>query len=130
MFDNCTPSARGTIRTPVSVVARPRVSELHHSRILKEKIQTGLGRLERLDLIDDLLRLLGVLNTRFVTDFINTDQNIFQSVGSGTLLLAHLNFSVAVTAKIDEIGKLVRLFIRVKGFVRYYVMNIFPIPST
>jgi hypothetical protein len=71
-----------------------------------------------------------VLNTRFVTDFINTDQNIFQSVGSGALLLAHLNFSVTVTAKIDEIGKLVRLFVRFKGFVGYYVMNIFPIPST
>jgi hypothetical protein len=71
-----------------------------------------------------------VLNTRFVTDFINTDQNIFQSVGSGTLLLAYLNFSVAVTAKIDEIGKLVRLFIRIKGFVWYYVMNVLPIPST
>ena len=64
MFDNCTPSARGTIRTPVSVVARPRVSELHHSRILKEKIQTGLGRLERLDLIDNLLRILGVFDER------------------------------------------------------------------
>jgi hypothetical protein len=71
-----------------------------------------------------------VLNARFVTDFINTDQNIFQSVGSGTLLLAHLYFSVAVTAKIDKIGKLVRLSIRVKCFVGYYVMNIFSIPST
>jgi hypothetical protein len=71
-----------------------------------------------------------VLNTRFVTDFINTDQNIFQSVGSGALLLAHLNFSVTVTAKIDEIGKLVSIFIGLKGFVGHYVMNIFSISST
>jgi hypothetical protein len=65
-----------------------------------------------------------------MTDFTNTDQNIFQSVGSGTLLLARLNFSVAVTAKIDEIGKLVRLYVGIKCFVGSDVMNILPTPST
>jgi hypothetical protein len=93
-------------------------------------VRTALCRLERLDFIEDLHRILGVLKARFMTYLINTDQNIFQSVGLRTLLLAHLNFSVAVTAKIDEIGKLVRLDVRIKCFVGYDVMNIFPIPST
>jgi len=45
-------------------VARLRDTELHYSRSTKKDEETTLCRLERVDLIDDLLRVFGVFDER------------------------------------------------------------------
>ena len=45
-------------------MARPRDTELHYSRSTKKDEETTLCRLERVDLIDDLLRVFGVFDER------------------------------------------------------------------
>ena len=66
---SCAQSARGAIRTAVSVVARLRGTELHYSRLMEKDERTTLCRFEGVNLIDYLLRISACsMNERTFSD--------------------------------------------------------------
>ncbi len=74
-------------------MARPRDTELHYSRLTDKDEKTTLCRLERVDIIDDLLRVLGVFDDR---------EDVLRPAGDVVDVLATLRrHEVAVGCKVD-----------------------------